>query len=74
MEKLKKVSEKEWDNPDMEEWVNKKGKKQFLLKVSNTLFDKKGNLKVMNQQDWNDDLIILEITEPKAENVDDLPF
>jgi hypothetical protein len=70
----KKVSEKEWDSPDMEEWVNKKGKKQLLLKVSNTLFDRKGNLKVMNQQDWNDDLIILEITEPKADNVDDLPF
>lgn len=69
-----KVDNVDWDNINEEEWYKKVNNKQYLLKVSTTLFDKKGNLKVMKQDEWNEDLIHLEITDIKSPDEDDLPF
>jgi hypothetical protein len=68
------VSQNEWDNENEEQWVCKKSNKQFFLKISTELFDDNGNLKAINQDNWNDDLIRLEETDFRNQKEDDLPI
>jgi hypothetical protein len=56
----------------MEEWINRTdAKKHQLLKISTTLFDEAGRLKVINPTDWNDEWV--SISELKPDD-DDIPF
>jgi hypothetical protein len=69
-----RLDKKDWDNPNEEEWLLKRNNKQYIIKVSSSLFDAKGNLLVLSQSDWNDDLIKLEISDIAEPQSDDLPF
>jgi hypothetical protein len=53
-------------------WSTKDEKKNILtLKVSKSIFDSDGKLKVITKQDWNKDLVKIETEEVKPE---DIPF
>lgn len=68
-----RVEEKNWDNPEIEEYYKNQGTKQYLIKVSSSLFDDSGNLKPIKKDEWNDDLIQLEVRIIEPDD-DDLPF
>ena len=59
---FKPVDEIEWDDPNYQEWISNKENTQNLFKVAKSIFDDDGKLKVMTKDDWNDDLIKLEIS------------
>lgn len=73
------VKENLWDKPNEEEWINssRDKKKELLLKVNRSLFDKNGNLKPIKKEDWKDNFIYLEVTDVQDssnDDDDDLPF
>lgn len=68
-----KVDEKNWDEPNEEEYVKTIGSQQNLLKIHSSLFDGNGNLKPMRKDGWNDNFIKHETKNIEPDD-DDLPF
>jgi Domain of unknown function (DUF4062) len=54
------------------EWVKKANGKEYILKISDKIFDEDKKLKFIKKSDWNDDFVQLKETEEHQE--DDLPF
>lgn len=67
------VTESEWDEPEVEEWINKSDKKiHYLLKISQSLFSADGRLIVMTPDEWKDEYI--QLIQLPVHDDDDIPF
>lgn len=67
------VIESEWDEPEVEEWINKSDKKiHYLLKVHKSLFSADGRLIVMTPDEWNEEYI--QLSQLPVHEDDDIPF
>jgi len=55
------VKSDHWDDPLVREWVRKDDKKQFLLKMKESIFLPDGKLKIFTASDWDKNNIVLEI-------------
>lgn len=53
------------------EWRKLNNKKEYILKISDSIFDEERKLKFIKRTEWNEDYVILDIIE---EDDEDLPF
>lgn len=67
------IAEHDWDEPNMEEWINKTNPKTHqLLKFNSELFTKDGRLRVITPAEWDENWIQLSDLAPLED--DDIPF
>ena len=69
----KPVKEEQWDDPEVEEWINSQDKKRnLLLQFDCKLFDAEGKLVVVSPDQWSEThLALKELPVPPD---DDIPF
>lgn len=64
-----------WDDDDeVSSWTKTVNKKEWLLTISDNIFDDEGKLRPIKKTEWDDSYVQLNEVEEQEEEEDDLPF
>lgn len=70
---FRQVAETNWDESNVEEWINKSEKNNHqLLKLDSGLFAEDGRLRIITPEEWNEHMIQLSDFKPVED--EDIPF
>ena len=67
------VDENEWDDPNFEEWLNRRENKGYLLSIYTEIFDDSNRLKIFTPEEWDKKWITKRVLDYKGDD-DDIPF